>query len=91
MRVRYREQALADLEGIFQYLDRRSPVGARKVIKAIHEAIMNAAEQPLSARETSEPAIRVKIIGRFHYKIFYSVAPMKSRSCLRVTAFVVPG
>jgi toxin ParE1/3/4 len=34
---------------------------------------MSAAEHPLSARETSDPAIRVKIVGRFHYKIFYGV------------------
>jgi toxin ParE1/3/4 len=73
MRVRYRERALADLEDIFRYLDERSPTGARKVIEAIHGAIMSAAEHPLSARETSDPAIRVKIVGRFHYKIFYTV------------------
>jgi plasmid stabilization system protein ParE len=34
---------------------------------------MSAAAHPLSARETSDPAIRVKIVGRFHYKIFYGV------------------
>jgi plasmid stabilization system protein ParE len=32
--VRYRELALADLEQIFQYLDERSPAGARNVIEA---------------------------------------------------------
>jgi toxin ParE1/3/4 len=73
MRVRYRERALADLEDIFRYLDERIPAGARRVIEAIHGAIMSAAEHPLSARETSDPAIRVKIVGRFHDKIFYSV------------------
>jgi plasmid stabilization system protein ParE len=73
MRVRYREQALADLEDIFRYLDQRSPIGARKVVDAIHAAIMSAADHPLSARRTSDPTVRVKIVGRYDYKIFYSV------------------
>ena len=66
MRVRYRELALADLEQIFQYLDERNPAGARNVIEAIRAAISNAADQPLSGRKTSDPAIRVKLVGRYH-------------------------
>ena len=73
MKVRYRELALADLEQIFRYLDERNPAGARKVIDAIHAAISNVVDQPLSARKASDPSIRVKIVGRYHYKIFYSV------------------
>jgi len=73
MKVRYRELALADIEQIFRYLDERSPPGARKVIDAIHAAIANIADQPLSARKTSDPSIRVKIVGRYQYKIFYSI------------------
>jgi toxin ParE1/3/4 len=73
MRVRYRELALADLEQIFQYLDERNPAGARNVIEAIRGGISNAATQLLSGRKTSDPAIRVKLVGRYHYKIFYSI------------------
>ncbi|HEY4736627.1 MAG TPA: type II toxin-antitoxin system RelE/ParE family toxin [Xanthobacteraceae bacterium] len=73
MKVRYRELALADLEQIFLYLDERNPVAARNVIDAIHAAISNVADQPLSGRKTSDPSIRVKIVGRYHYKVFYSV------------------
>jgi plasmid stabilization system protein ParE len=36
MKVRYRGRALADLEQIFQYIDKRSPSGARNVIDEIH-------------------------------------------------------
>ena len=50
MRVRYREQALADLETIFRYLDERNPAAARQVMDAIHAGIVSAAQQPLSAR-----------------------------------------
>lgn len=74
MKVRYRERALADLEGIFQFLNERSPTGARTVLLAIREAINDVAEHPLAAPRTSDPDIRVKILGRYRYKIFYSVA-----------------
>lgn len=74
MRVRYRERALADLEDIFRYLNDRSPTGAHNVIEAIYAAINNVADHPLSAQETSDPQIRLKIVGRYGYKIFYGVA-----------------
>ena len=73
MRVVYRELALADLERIFQYLEPRSPIGARSVANAIFGAIADLAENPLSARRTSDPTIRLKIVGRYGYKIFYNV------------------
>ena len=73
MRVRYRERALADLENIHGFLDSRNPSGARNVLAAIHRAIGEVAKNPLSARATSDPAIRVKVVGRYLYKVFYSV------------------
>jgi toxin ParE1/3/4 len=73
MKVRYRELALSDLDRIFGYLDQRSPAGARHVIDAIHSAIDDIANGPLSARATSDPTVRVKVVRRYGYKIFYSV------------------
>jgi toxin ParE1/3/4 len=72
MKVRYRELALADLERIFLYLDERSPAGAQKVMFAIHAAIGDVAQNPLGTRRTSDPAVRVKVVSRYGYKIFYS-------------------
>jgi plasmid stabilization system protein ParE len=74
MRVRYRALALADLENISGYLEPRSPTGARNVLRALHEAIEQIQRHPHSAMETSIPGIRVRINGRYRYKIFYSVA-----------------
>lgn len=74
MRIVYRELALADLERIFQYLEPRSHVGAHNVANAIFGAIAELAENPLSARRTSDPTIRLKVVGRYGYKIFYSAA-----------------
>ena len=73
MRVRYRELALSDLDRIFRYLDERSVSGAQNVISAIHVAIDDIALNPLTARVTSDPTVRVKIVRRYGYKIFYSV------------------
>jgi toxin ParE1/3/4 len=72
VKVRYRELALADLEAIFQYLNERSPSGARNVLGAIHQAVSQIAARPLAAPRTSEADVRVKILGRYRYKIFYS-------------------
>jgi plasmid stabilization system protein ParE len=74
MRVRYRARALADIDDIFRFLDERSPSGARNVLRGIREAIDELAEHPLAAPRTSDPEIRVKILARYRYKIFYSVA-----------------
>lgn len=73
MRVRYRALAIADLESIFQYLNERSPQGARNVLHAIHQAVADVAVSPLAAPRTSDPGLRVKILGRYRYKIFYAV------------------
>jgi plasmid stabilization system protein ParE len=53
MRVRYRQLALIDLTEIYLYLNKRSPSGANSVLTAIHAAIEDIANNPLSARKTS--------------------------------------
>ena len=73
MKVRYRARALADLEEISEFLHPRSPTGARNVLRAIYEAIGEIAEHPLAWPGTSDPDVRVKILGRYRYKIFYSI------------------
>jgi toxin ParE1/3/4 len=73
MRVRYRQLALIDLTEIFLYLSKRSPRGAHNVLAAIYGAIGEIAENPLSARQTSNATVRVKVVRRYLYKIFYIV------------------
>lgn len=73
MKVRYRARALSDLDEIYRYLEPRSPTGARNVLHSIHAAIDDITHYPYSAERTSDPDIRVKILGRYRYKIFYSV------------------
>ena len=73
MKVVYRARALADIDGIFQFLNERSPTGARNVLRAGRDGIGDIADNPLAAQRTSDPDIRVKMLGRYRYKIFYSV------------------
>jgi toxin ParE1/3/4 len=73
MNIRYRARALADLDDIFQFLNERSPTGARNVLRALADAVDDIAEYPLAAPLTSDPDIRVKILGRYRYKIFFSI------------------
>jgi plasmid stabilization system protein ParE len=91
MKVRFREMALADLDEISRYLTHRSPTGARNVLQAIHAAIANVAEHPRSARRTSDPSVRVKIVGRYRYQYSTVSKPTASRSCTSATARGVPG
>lgn len=74
MSVRYRSLALLDLDEIYRYLEPRSLTGARNVLRAIHAAIEQIEQHPGSAVETSMSGIRVRTIGRYRYRIFYSLA-----------------
>ena len=46
MRLRYRAQALADIDEIYRYIEERSPNGARNVLRAIYAGIDLIAERP---------------------------------------------
>ena len=73
MRLRYRAQALSDIDAIHRYLDERSPSGARNVLRAIYASVQLIAEHPLSYQRTDDPDIHVHVVRRYRYKIFYSV------------------
>jgi plasmid stabilization system protein ParE len=71
--VRYRAQALADIDAIYLYLQERSPRGAQNVLQAIYAGVQVIAEQPYSSPQTDVPGIRVKVVRRYRFKIFYSI------------------
>lgn len=73
MKVRYRARAQSDIEDIYLYLEPLSPTGARNVLRAIYSAIALIAEHPYSTEQTSDPDIRMKVLGRYRYKIFFEV------------------
>lgn len=73
MIVRYRAQALADIAEIHGYLHERSPSGALNVLRAIYAGVQLIGEWPLGSPRTTDPGIRVKLVTRYRYRIFYRV------------------
>jgi toxin ParE1/3/4 len=71
MKVTFQNRALFDLDEIFLYIHKRNPNGARNVIDAIHDAIAQIADFPLSTERTSRRDIHVKVVRKYPYKIFY--------------------
>jgi len=73
MIIRYTPRARGDIESIFLYLNERSPGGARNVLAAIYAGVQFIAENPEASQRTDDPNVRVKIVRRYRYKIFYDV------------------
>ena len=84
MKIRYRAQALSDIDEIFQYIQERSPTGAQSVLRAIYAGIHLVGARPLACEQTNDPSIRVKIVQRYSYKIFFSIADDESIEILHV-------
>jgi plasmid stabilization system protein ParE len=73
MKVRYTPRARSDLELILQYIDERSPVGARNVKRAIQRTIELIGEFPNGGRETGVEATRVLPAGRYPYLVYWTI------------------
>jgi toxin ParE1/3/4 len=73
MRIQYRRQAQADIERIQRYLATLNPQGARKVLESIRSAIEFISPNPDASPQTSDPAVRMKVVIQYPYKIFYVV------------------
>lgn len=73
MIVRYAHRARRDLETILDYIEARSPAGARNVWRSLTRTIDGLASASESGLATKMPAIRVKILTDYPFKIFYRV------------------
>lgn len=73
MKVRYSPQARDDLQGILNYLNERSPTGAENVMRAIYASIQFLAENPAASQETDHQDVRIKVVRRYNFKIFYRI------------------
>jgi plasmid stabilization system protein ParE len=75
MKVVYTEDALNDLDAIADWLIAHYPAVAPALERRIRRAVVNIALWPESARRSARhPGIRVTLLGRYPYKIFYRVA-----------------
>lgn len=73
MRVYYSPRATRDLTSIFLYLDAHSKAGASNVMRAIRESVRLVAEHPDAWQSTDMQGIRVKVVRRYRFLIFYRV------------------
>ena len=75
MRVVYTTEALADLDGIFDYVANHYPAISDALQNRLHAVIARVARWPESAQEVSErPGVRVAPLIRYPYKVFYRVS-----------------
>ncbi len=84
MRIRYRARAVADIAEICRYLEERSPDGARHVLQAIHDGISLIGEPPRAGIQADDPAVRVKVVRRYRYKVFYAIVDNETVEILHV-------
>jgi toxin ParE1/3/4 len=75
MRVVYTTEALADLDGIFDYIANHYPAISDAFQNRLHAVIARVVRWPDSAQEVSgRPAVRVAPLIRYPYKVFYRVS-----------------
>ena len=73
MRVRFAPRAYNDLVAILDYIDLRSPQGARNVKRTIQKAIELIGQAPESGRSSGVANTRVSPAGRYPYLIYWSI------------------
>jgi len=78
VRLRYTLPALADLEGILDYLAPRSAQGAGRVHSRIKSFIDLLPAHPLLRARTDDPTIRRLVVSPYPYLVFCEVTDAKS-------------
>jgi plasmid stabilization system protein ParE len=75
MKVVYTEESLKDLDAIADWLSVHYPTVAPAVERRIRSVVAHIARWPESSRRSAKRAdVRVVLLGRYPYKIFYRVA-----------------
>jgi len=84
MRATFREQALRDIEAIHSYIRKESLDAALNVVRAIYAGVQFIAEQPEASTLTNDSKLRVKVVRKYHYKIFYTIKNLDTFEVLHV-------
>jgi toxin ParE1/3/4 len=74
MKVRYTLRARADLEAIYEYLEKQQHTAAQRLKSAIERQIGWLIHFPYMAPTTDEAGVRELTVARYPYKIYYEVA-----------------
>jgi toxin ParE1/3/4 len=74
MTVRYTARARADLRDIFDYISNDDPDAARRVRRAIFDAIQLIAARPsIGIQNVKDAGMRSKLVLRYPYRVHYRV------------------
>ena len=71
MKVRWTGAARRDLAAVAEYLQERSPQGARRMIGRIHEAARLLGEQPRAGKGGREDGTRELVVSGTPYLLVY--------------------
>jgi toxin ParE1/3/4 len=73
MKVRFTRPAQQDLARIYAYISQDSPTVASRFVTRLMEHARQIGDHPFAGRETDEPDVRVLIVARLRYFIFYTI------------------
>lgn len=71
--LRFDDRALDDLRQIRSYIAERSPNGAERVRRHIMHTIDSLTEFPFLGKATDEKRVRILVVTKHPYLVFYSV------------------
>jgi addiction module RelE/StbE family toxin len=73
MRVRFTRPAQTDLYAIYDYVSRDDPRAASRLVTQLIDRARSLGDSPHEGRETDESNVRVIVVPRLRYFIFYSI------------------
>jgi toxin ParE1/3/4 len=73
MILRYKARALADLEAIYNYIERDNPIAAKAVVARIRRSIGRLEIIPLSGRPGVVPGTRILAVPGLPYVVIHRV------------------
>jgi toxin ParE1/3/4 len=73
MKVRITRPALDDLERIHAYISKDNPAAASRIVTRLIDRAMGLVDAPCQGRKVDEPNVRVIVVPRFRYFIFYTI------------------
>jgi toxin ParE1/3/4 len=75
MKVIFTAEALADLDGILDYIANHYPAVSGQFTNRLNSVLARIAKWPESAQEVSDrPGVRVTPLIRYPYKVFYRIS-----------------
>ncbi len=86
MTVRFNARALRQLRNIHAYIAEDNPRAASEVIARIEELCFGLADFPDMGYATDHSNVRVLIVGRYPYKIYYRTVRKTSGTDIQILA-----